>query len=147
MIKDYYKGLNVFFETLKTPMRYAGPKEAIFHAIIRRNLGCTHFIIGRDHAGVGDYYGKYEAHELAKKIIKEHDLGIELLLLSEPFHCYKCGQIVSDSTCNHNSEHIERISGTKIRSMLSQNKRPSELYMRPEISDAIINLKEKKFIY
>ena len=146
MIKDYYNGLNVYFETLRTPMRYAGPKEAIFHAIIRRNLGCTHFIIGRDHAGVGDYYGKYEAHKLARKITNDYDLGIDLLLLSEPYYCHKCGQIVSDSTCNHDTENIERISGTKIRTMLSKNKRPSELYMRPEISDTIIKLKEKKFI-
>ena len=146
MIDEYYKGLNIYFDTLKTPMRYAGPKEAIFHAIIRRNLGCTHFIIGRDHAGVGNYYGMYEAHELAKKIIADNDLGIDLLLLSEPFHCHKCGQIVSDSTCNHDEHYIEKISGTKIRSMLADNKRPSELYMRSEISDSIIKLKEDKFI-
>jgi len=146
MIKEYYTGLNIYFDILKTPMRYAGPKDAIFHAIIRRNLGCTHFIIGRDHAGVGNYYGKYEAHELARKITADNDLGIELLLLSEPFHCHKCGQIVSDSTCNHNEEYIEKISGTKIRAMLAENKRPSELYMRSEISDSIINLKENKFI-
>jgi len=146
MIDEYYKGLDIYFDTLKTPMRYAGPKEAIFHAIIRRNLGCTHFIIGRDHAGVGSYYGKYEAHELAKKIIADNDLGINLLLLSEPFHCHKCGQIVSDSTCSHDEQYIEKISATKIRSMLAQNKRPSELYMRSEISDSIIDLREDKFI-
>jgi len=146
MIKEYYQGLNVYFDTLKTPMRYAGPKEAIFHAIIRRNLGCTHFIIGRDHAGVGDYYGKYEAQELARKITSEHNLGIELLLLSEPFYCKKCTQIVSDRTCNHDKEYIEKISGTKIRAMLAENKRPSELFMRPEVADSIIALKDKKFI-
>lgn len=146
MIDEYYKGLNVHFRTLKTPMRYAGPKEAIFHAIIRRNLGCTHFIIGRDHAGVGDYYGKYEAHELAKELIARNDLGIDLLLLSEPFHCHKCGQIVSESTCNHDERYIEKISGTQIRKMLAANKRPSELYMRSEIADSIICLKEAKFV-
>jgi len=146
MIDEYYTGLNVYFETLKTAMRYAGPKEAIFHAIIRRNLGCTHFIIGRDHAGVGNYYGKYEAQELARKIIKTQDIGIELLLLSEPYYCHKCSQIVSDSTCKHKEEYIERISGTKIRAMLAADKRPSTLYMRPEIADSIISLKENKFI-
>ena len=96
MIKKYYKGLNIYFDTLKTPMRYAGPREAIFHAIIRRNLGCTHFIIGRDHAGVGNYYGKYEAQELARKLTKHRSIGIELLLLSEPFYCHRCKQIVSE---------------------------------------------------
>jgi sulfate adenylyltransferase len=146
MIKEYYVNLNVYFDELKTPMRYAGPREAIFHAIIRKNLGCTHFIIGRDHAGVGDYYGKYEAQELARDIIKENDLGIELLLLSEPFYCHRCEQIVSDKTCQHEEKFIEKISGTKIRAMLAQNKRPSELYMRKEIADAIIKLNDKKFI-
>ena len=146
MINEYYTGLNIYFDTLKTPMRYAGPKEAIFHAIIRRNLGCTHFIIGRDHAGVGDYYGKYEAQELARVIIDKHDLGIELLLLSEPFYCKKCAQIVSDKTCNHDDEYVQKISGTKIRAMLADNKRPSELFMRTEIADSIIKLNEKKFI-
>ncbi|MEA3314529.1 MAG: sulfate adenylyltransferase [Campylobacterota bacterium] len=146
MIDEYYIGLNIYFDSLKTPMRYAGPKEAIFHAIIRRNLGCTHFIIGRDHAGVGDYYGKYEAQELARDILKTNKLGIELLLLSEPFYCHKCGQIVSDKTCKHSAEFIEKISGTKIRSMLANNKRPNELYMRTEVADAIIKLDTKKFI-
>ena len=146
MIDEYYSGLNIYFDTLKTPMRYAGPREAIFHALIRKNLGCTHFIIGRDHAGVGGYYGKYEAQELARKIIKENDIGITLLLLSEPFYCKKCGQIVSDKTCKHNDEFVQKISGTQIRAMLADGKRPSELFMRPEVADSIIKLKEKKFI-
>ena len=146
MLEHYYRGLNVYYDELKTPMRYAGPREAIFHAIIRRNLGCTHFIIGRDHAGVGDYYGKYEAQELAKEIMANNDLGIELLLLSEPFYCHKCGQIVSDKTCAHDEEHIEKISGTKIRGMLSQDKRPSDILMRKEVADSIIALHEDKFI-
>ncbi len=146
MIKKYYKGLNIYFDTLKTPMRYAGPREAIFHAIIRRNLGCTHFIIGRDHAGVGNYYGKYEAQELARKLTKHRSIGIELLLLSEPFYCHRCKQIVSEKTCNHLDKFVEKISGTKIRSLLKNNQRPSELYMRTEVSDSIIKLKDKKFI-
>jgi sulfate adenylyltransferase len=144
MIEKYYKGLNVYFDTLKTPMRYAGPREAIFHAIIRKNLGCTHFIIGRDHAGVGDYYGKYEAHELALKIIKDNSLGIELLLLKEPYYCNICEQMVSENCCSHSD--IIRISGTKIRKMLSDGKAPSKIFMREEVAKEIIKLKEEMFI-
>lgn len=146
MLKDYYDGLNIYFDTLKTPMRYAGPREAIFHAIIRRNLGCTHFIIGRDHAGVGDYYGKYEAQELARSLTKNKSLGIQLLLLKEPYYCNKCEQIVSESTCNHSDKYVKKISGTMIRSLLKNNQRPSELYMRKEVADRIIKLNEGKFI-
>lgn len=146
MIDEYYTNLNIYFDVLKTPMRYAGPREAIFHALVRRNLGCTHFIIGRDHAGVGDYYGKYEAQELAKKIIKNHDIGIKLLLLSEPFYCKKCEQIVSDKTCRHDEKYIQRISGTQIREMLSQGKAPSTIFMRKDIAQSIIELEDNKFI-
>lgn len=144
MIEKYYTNLNVYFATLKTPMRYAGPREAIFHAIIRKNLGCTHFIIGRDHAGVGDYYGKYEAHDLAKKILKSAHLGIELLLLKEPYYCNICEQMVSENCCAH--KDIIRISGTKIREMLSNAQIPSKIYMREEVAKEIIDLKKEMFI-
>lgn len=146
MLKNYFDGLNIHFDTLKTPMRYAGPREAIFHAIIRRNLGCTHFIIGRDHAGVGNYYGKYEAQELARSLTKNKNLGIKLLLFKEPYYCNKCQQIVSEKTCNHSDKYVDKISGTKIRSLLKNNQRPSELYMRKEVADSIIKLNEDKFI-
>jgi sulfate adenylyltransferase len=146
MLDNYYQGLNIYYDTILTPMRYAGPREAIFHALIRRNLGCTHFIIGRDHAGVGDFYGKYEAHELAKTIISKHNIGISLLLLSEPFYCNKCEQIVSDRTCGHGESMREKISGTEIRAELAKNQRPSEIMMRKEVSDSIIRLKTEKFI-
>lgn len=144
MIEKYYTHLNVYFATLKTPMRYAGPREAIFHAILRKNLGCTHFIIGRDHAGVGDYYGKYEAHEFAKELLKTNALGIELLLLKEPYYCNVCEQMVSENCCAH--DDIVRISGTKIRDMLSKAQIPSKIYMREEVAQTIINLKEDMFI-
>lgn len=144
MIETYYTNLNVYFATLKTPMRYAGPREAIFHAIIRKNLGCTHFIIGRDHAGVGEYYDKYEAHDLAKNILKTNDLGIELLLLKEPYYCNICEQMVSENCCAH--KDIIHISGTKIREMLSSAQIPSKIYMREEVAKKIIDLNEEMFI-
>jgi len=143
LIDNYYKGLNVYFKTLKTPMRYAGPREAIFHAIIRKNLGCTHFIIGRDHAGVGNYYGKYEAQELAKELQK--DLDITILTFKEPFYCPKCDMIVSENCCKH--ENVEKISGTKIRQMLSSGIIPPSKYLRKEVAEAVINLGEEMFIW
>ena len=142
LIENYYTNLNVYFDLLKTPMRYAGPREAIFHAIIRKNLGCTHFIIGRDHAGVGNYYGKYEAQELAKSLQK--DLDIEILTFKEPFYCYKCEMIVSENCCGHNE--IEKISGTKIRKMLKEGIIPAKEFIRKEVAEAVLNLGEEMFI-
>jgi len=142
LIENYYTNLKVYFDVLKTPMRYAGPREAIFHAIIRKNLGCTHFIIGRDHAGVGNYYGKYEAQELAKKLQK--DLDITILAFKEPFYCKKCEQIVSENCCGHSS--IEKISGTKIREMLKQGIIPPKEFIRKEVAETVISLKENMFI-
>jgi len=144
LIDNYYTNLNVYFNTLKTPMRYAGPKEAIFHAIIRKNLGCSHFIIGRDHAGVGDYYGKYEAHELVKQLQK--DLDIQILLFKEPFYCNVCKQIVSENCCGHKHEYTVAISGTKIRKILSNGEIPPEEFIRREVADAVIKLGNEIFI-
>lgn len=145
MTKSFYPESRVFMAGLKTQMRYAGPREAVFHAIIRRNLGCTHFIIGRDHAGVGGYYGAYDAHALARKIAEEHNIGIQLLLTREPYYCTKCKQIVTDKTCGHYNTHRIEISGTIIRKYISDGHMPDELMMRQEILDAILKC-EKVFI-
>ena len=142
LIEIYYKNLNVYYKTLKIPMRYAGPREAIFHAQIRKNLGCTHFIIGRDHAGVKNYYGKYEAHELAKKLQKY--LDIELLLFKGPFYCSKCEQIVTENCCKH--KNVIEISGTIIRDMIKKGYCPPKNFMRKEVAENILKLKEKIFI-
>ena len=141
MIKQFYPQERVYMEGLKTQMRYAGPREAIFHAIIRRNLGCTHFIIGRDHAGVGGYYGAYDAHDLAKRISREHKMGIELLLTREPYYCTKCKQVVTDQTCRHYATDRVEISGTIIRKYISDGYIPDEIMMRQEIFRAILNCK------
>jgi len=140
MIDEFYPKERIYFAGLKTQMRYAGPREAIFHAIIRKNLGCTHFIIGRDHAGVGGFYGSYDAHELAKKLIEQYDLGITLLLFHEPYYCTKCGFVVSNKTCCHEKTHRIEISGTRIREYMKNGKIPESILMRPEISRELLKL-------
>ena len=139
MAESFYPSDRIHIAGLKTQMRYAGPREAVFHAIIRRNLGCTHFIIGRDHAGVGGYYGAYEAHELARKLSEKQDLGIALLLTREPYYCKKCGQIVTDKHCGHYHTHRVEISGTIIRKYINDGYIPDEIMMRKEIFDAILS--------
>ena len=126
-------------------MRYAGPREAVFHALIRKNFGCTHFIVGRDHAGVGNFYGKYDAHKMCDRF---KDLGIKILKLYGPFYCKKCKDVVTEDICRHEKGHILSISGTHIRSQLSIGKKPSEFHMRKEIAKVLMGLKkiDKLFI-
>lgn len=137
MTEEFYPAQRIYLEGLKTQMRYAGPREAVFHALIRKNLGCTHFIIGRDHAGVGNFYGAYDAHRLAEKLMSEHELGITLLLLHEPYYCEKCGQIVTEKTCAHYHTHRREISGTIIRRYICEGEMPDETMMRKEILAAV----------
>lgn len=139
MVEEFYPKNRVYMEGLKTQMRYAGPREAVFHAIIRRNLGCTHFIIGRDHAGVGGFYGAYDAHALAREISEKYDLGIRLLLLHEPYYCKKCGMVVCEKNCSHYETDRVEISGTIIRKYINEGSIPDEIMLRKEIFDAILN--------
>lgn len=142
MVDEFYPKDCVYMAGLKTQMRYAGPREAVFHAIIRRNLGCTHFIIGRDHAGVGGFYGAYDAHALARELSEKHDLGIQLLLLHEPYYCKKCGMVVSEKNCSHYETNRIEISGTIIRKYINEGAIPDEIMLRKEIFDAILNCKK-----
>jgi sulfate adenylyltransferase len=112
-------------------MRYAGPREAVFHAIVRKNYGCTHFIVGRDHAGVGDFYGKYDAHKIFDTL---PDLGVVPLLLREPYYCRKCKEIVSDKICPHAARWHKYISGTMLRDLIRNKKEVPEYMMRKEVS-------------
>lgn len=139
MLADFYPSGRAILGTLLTPMRYAGPREAVFHAIIRRNYGCTHFIVGRDHAGVGGFYKKYAAHKLCREFT---DLGIETLTLCGPYYCAKCETIVTEKTCPHGEQFALDISGTQVRAMLKNGERPPIEYMRPEIADTLIALAE-----
>ena len=121
---------------LSTAMRYAGPREAVFHAIIRRNYGCTHFIVGRDHAGVGNWYGRYDAHELTRRF--DGDLGITVLRLHGPFHCRICDAIVSEKTCPHaGTDAAREINGTDMRRILTGGAIPDPALMRPQIVAAL----------
>jgi sulfate adenylyltransferase len=139
LIRNYYKKDTIVMSILRYEMRYAGPREAIHHAIIRKNFGCTHFIVGRDHAGVGNYYKPYEAQEIFKEF---PDLGITPLFFREFFHCKKCGGIVNEKICPHSEEFRLRFSGTLIRSKILKGERPPPEIMRPEISDLILSWKE-----
>ncbi|TRZ52391.1 MAG: sulfate adenylyltransferase [Dehalococcoidia bacterium] len=135
LIDNYYQKDRVVMSTLPMEMRYAGPREAIFHAIIRKNFGCAHFIVGRDHAGVGNYYPPYAAQEVFKDF---PDLDITPMFFKSFAYCKKCLSVVNEKTCPHSSqEHID-FSGTKIREMLLRNEVPPEELVRPEVSKIIL---------
>ncbi len=142
LIKEYYPKDRVVLSTFETEMRYAGPKEAIFHAIARKNYGCDHIIIGRDHAGVGDYYGPYDAHEIFKLF---PDLGIEPIFFRAFSKCNKCDSIVNDKICPHPPEVHTFFSGTKIRELLNSGNEPAPDIMRSEVAKVILEF-ENKFV-
>lgn len=134
LIDGFYPKDKVLLGVLTTFMRYSGPREAVFHALIRRNYGCTHFIVGRDHAGVGDYYGKYAAHDLTRRF--DGELGIQVMRLHGPYYCEKCDGMVTEHTCPHlvdAPEFTTQISGTDMRAILSGGKEPEDHIMRQEV--------------